>query len=161
MSDCGCGCKDCTDGVNFYLDMAMASKLCATAQFIKTLEITASKNGPVEGNLYVSIVRDNQGIPSTESKDILFKSKPQAVSGFQEVMIDYVLLIPVGISVESPETCHVVVETDDEYRKSIPATKANAFIKCTAKTKSPCKLDTLNDGWHNTSFGPIVKVTGE
>jgi len=155
MSDCGCGCTDCNDAMNWPIRFALASRLCSTALRIGALQLTAMRNGPLEGNLYVSLVKDNQGVPSTDKNDVVFKSEPQSISDFK--MDEGGLLeVTVNADVQPNQLYHVVIEADDKYRESGTQNKTAAWLKSTTKTVSPCVFD--GDGWTNTSIGPIVKV---
>lgn len=93
--------------------MSQAFTLAATTK-LQTISLSLAKAGSPTGNLYVSVIRDSSGSPSTTLTDLLCQSNAVLISGLAAGPATVVVDIP-DVTLTAG-TYHVVVTTDATYK---------------------------------------------
>lgn len=85
----------------------------ANKVIVREVDLDLTINGSPLGNMYVSLVKDDSGLPSTAASDIIAESSAIDISGLSTGT----LTVSVG-SVLTADIYHVVVRTDAAYKSS-------------------------------------------
>lgn len=101
--------SNATVNITTQQQMSQAFTLSATTK-LQTVTLTLVKTGSPTGNLFVSIIKDNAGSPSTSLSDVLSQSNAVNISTYSNTAIT----IP-GV-VLAAGTYHIVVSTDAGYK---------------------------------------------
>lgn len=100
------------------------SQVIVNTTLIRELDLDMTKTGLPSGNIVVSIVRDDTGLPSTDVSDIMVESDSIAVSSLSTGTNT----IPLGDTVLIPGTYHIIVRTDAAYKSSFVAATTEMLL---------------------------------
>lgn len=81
---------------------------------VKFLNIELNRAAAAVGNLFVQIVKDDTGVPSTDPADIVSESDAISIAGLGTGNISLVVDMPDVVL--TPATYHVVLRTDSAYK---------------------------------------------
>lgn len=127
------------------------SFVIAETSVLREVTFSNALNGSPVGNIYIQVVADDSGSPSTDGADVLSESPAILASSF----IAGVNTKDIGEVILTPGTYHIVVISDDEYKAASGANNIVFNGNSTADGRS-----TFNGTvWDSTGTNSIELLT--
>ena len=91
---------------------------------LKTIDLYINLSGTPLGNMFVQIVRDSGGFPSTSLSDLMSESLPISIAG----LVSGLNTITLPDTVSKTGTYHVVIRTDAAYKAQFTSSAGTSSI---------------------------------